>query len=88
MFNVVLPEPGDAIVAAEKLAVMPVGIPATVNATAEVIPVVVVLMDAVPVAPCDTVVAYVEIVRDPVGAAASFQWLTKLLASTEPSPLA
>ena len=47
MFKVVLPEPGDAIVAAEKLAVMPVGIPDTDKATAEVIPVVVVLTEAV-----------------------------------------
>ncbi len=49
MFKVELPEPGDAIVAGEKLAVTPVGIPDTVRITAELIPLVVVLMAAVPV---------------------------------------
>ncbi len=57
MFKVEPPEPGDAMVAGEKLAVTPVGIPNTVRVTAEVIPVVVVLMAAVLVAPCDTVAA-------------------------------
>jgi hypothetical protein len=47
MFKVALPEPGEAIVAGEKLAVTPVGIPDTVNATAELIPLVVVLTAAV-----------------------------------------
>ena len=48
MFKVELPEPGDAIVAGEKLAVTPAGRPETVRLTAEVIPLVVVLTDAVP----------------------------------------
>ena len=47
MFKVVVPEPGEAIVAAEKLAVTPVGIPDAVKATAELIPPVVVLTAAV-----------------------------------------
>jgi hypothetical protein len=47
MFKVVLPEPGDAMVAGEKVAVTPVGIPDTVNATAELMPLVVVLTVAV-----------------------------------------
>ncbi len=47
IFKVVLPEPGEAIVAGEKLAVTPVGIPDTFTATAELTPLVVVLTVAV-----------------------------------------
>lgn len=88
IFNVVLPEPGDAIVAEEKVALTPEGIPDTLKATAELIPLVVVFTEAVLVWPCATLAAYVEIVKDPLGAAASFQWFTKLLASTDPNPVA
>ena len=57
IFKVLLPEPGEAIVAGAKLAVTPLGMPETVNATAELMPLVVVLTAAVVVCPCATLAA-------------------------------
>lgn len=56
-FNVALPEPGEAMVAGENVAVTPVGMPDTVSATADVSPVVAVFTVAVLVWPCETVAA-------------------------------
>lgn len=89
-FSVLLPDPGAAILTGAKVAEIPLGNPEREKATGALKPPLTATANTtLMLEPGEMVTELVEgVTRNPGALVASFQWLTRIEASTEPRPVA